>query len=286
MSHLRGESLINGDRISNSTSGGNLDSTILRILIGHALLILVTSLVMSVILIAGYYFLSQPLYISNTYVSAARETLLRMNVLLQSPYVLDSAVEKAGIDVSSLDVARIRMQKNISFTAAPGDNRPDARIFLLSVNDPNARIAREVSDLIITKWREGLTPKLVEKERIESDLERQTQQKKELENVINRFDKQVTTYVTPQTNSGEIATPFISMIGQRTELEKRIEDLRYQLDGGSMFTVIAGPTEPDNARRSIGWLTLIFGSVGGSFALVAGITIFAVFWREMRRPIR
>lgn len=259
-----------------------INKAILTSLVRNATSILAASLAITAALILAYQLLVPPVFTSYTYVSAARETILRMNVLLQSPYILDPAAEKAGFNLESHDDARSRISANITFRPAPGDNRTDASIFYLNVHDTTAKTARAISDLIISRWREGLTPKLLDKERISSDLERQLQKQEDINKVIEHFDKQVTSYVTPLTNSGEVATPFVSLINQRTELAKRIEDLRYALDGGSMFTVISGPTTPDSARRPIGLTTVILGSFIGSFALVVGIIMLASFWRAVR----
>lgn len=271
---------------SNGTLSRTLGSITAKTLARNARKIVLISLALAAVLIATYCFFTRPLFFSNTYVSATSENIVRMNVLLQSPLILDPAAEKAGLDLSSHDIARSRMNDRISFKPAAGtksttnDNRQDIQIFLLSIKDPNPQIAHDVSNLVLTKWKDGLTPRSFERERMESDLARQLQKKSDLDNIISHFGKDVTSYVTPQTNSGELATPFVSLLNQRMELAKKIEDLRYLLDGGSAFTVITGPTEPDDARRPIGWLTLLIGSIVGSLLLTAGVFISVMFWRE------
>lgn len=272
--------------ISDSNPGRSLGSLAINILAQNAWATALTSLALSVALVAAYAFFAQPLFSSNTYVAATRENLLRMNVFLQSPLILDPAAEKAGLNLYSHDIARLQMNSRISFKPAPGDNRPDAQIFMLSVRDSSAQNAYDISNLIVSQWKQGLTPKSPEKERIESELGRQVQKKNDLDNIVSHFGKEVTTYVTPQTNSGEVATPLVALLNQRADLTKRIEDLRYQLEGGSAFTIIAGPTRPDDARRSIGWATFIVASVVSSSLLVAAIIILASLWREARNTLR
>ena len=260
---------------SDRDSGRSLGSMAVNILARNARAAVLTSLVLSVASIAAYAFFAQPLFSSNTYVTATRENILRMNVFLQSPIILDPAAERAGFSLSSHDVARSRMISRFSFKPAPGDNRPDAQIFMLSVRDANAQNAHDISNLIISQWKEGLTPKSPEKDKIESELERQVQKKSDLDNIINHFDKE-----------GEVATPLVSFLNQRADLSKRIEDLRYQLEGGSAFTVISGPTLPDDARRPVGWATFITASVVGSSLLVAAIIVLASFLGEVRNTVR
>lgn len=256
--------------------------------------IAVASLVLASLFVVAYIFLVRPLFSAETYISSDRDTLVGMSVLLQSPLVQDAAAEKAGLDLGSRDAARARMKSRITFRPAPGENREATRpnseqrsgrvvdrlIFLLDVKDPNAKTAHDLSNLIVDKWRELLTPKAFDKKRLEMTLARQTKIMADLDNIIAHFDKEVTTYVTPQTNSGEVATPLVKLINQRAELAGTIENLQGELEGTDKFVVVSGPTSPDRAQRPIGWATFILGSITASLVVILGFVAMRLFWRE------
>jgi hypothetical protein len=279
-----------------ATPETDLVSKIFASAVRNAATIAVLSLVLTTLLVVTYIFLVRPLFSAETYISSDRDTLVGMSVLLQSPLVQDAAAEKAGLNTGSRDAARAQMKGRITFRPAPGESREAARpnseqrsdrvadklIFLLDVKDPNAQTAHDLSNLIVDKWRDLLTPKAFDKKKLETALARQTKMKADLDNIIAHFDKEVTTYVTPQTNSGEVATPLVKLINQRAKLAETIENLQSELEAADKFVIVSGPTSPDRAQRPIGWATLILGSITVSLIIILGFIAIRLLWREMQ----
>lgn len=194
------------------------------------------------------YFLASNLvieYRSTSLLKVDQATARSIEGLVTSPAVADAILSTyAGTGNSPESHASFLSQHmRLSDTESPTD-RPGEHLFRLDVTHSVNRTAQSISSAVIDTWLDSTRPRGTQRAYLEAELERNKLAAAANSKLIEGLQREATTFVSPNSLSGELATPISALISKRDQHLAAINSLDARLQGVSRDVIVQPPHLP------------------------------------------
>lgn len=184
-------------------------------------------------------------YISTAYLRIDRAMARTLEAIMTSPAEADRVLSKYP-ETGSTPEARIRyLSDNLWLTdIEPLGDRQTVRLFRLDIAHWDPQSAQTINSQLIEAWLNTTLPPPGERANLEAELERNRIAAASNTALIQQLQKEATTLVTPNSISGEIATPISSLISKRDLNLATMVTLQNKLAGLTRDVIAMPPHLP------------------------------------------
>lgn len=239
------------------------------------------------IIVGAWAVLARPVYTSTALVSLhSIEAAGSYKALMLSPLVIDAAIDKLGISYASRDLARRSIANEINIAPAPGEDKKEPIVHLVTFRSSDARQAQAVLAEVLNTFLAKTRPGPETSRRIQARAEEKKAQLKKLNDIIIRYDQESEKIITPNSISGEIATPLYNLEIAKKGLEQNIIDMENSLEGLNSDSIVSPPTTPDEALRPINALLIAIIAFCSGLAMAALVIGASFALRHFRAYVR
>ena len=184
-------------------------------------------------------------YTSTAYLRIDRSMARSLEAIMTAPAEADKILSKYPETGSSTE-ARVRyLYDNLWLTdIEPQGDRQTVRLFRLDIAHWDPQVAQAINTQLIEAWLNTTLPPPSERANLEAELERNKTAAALNTGLIQQLQKEATTLVTPNSISGEIATPISSLITKRDQSLAAITMLQNKLAGVTSDVIAMPPHLP------------------------------------------
>jgi hypothetical protein len=240
----------------------------------YRLLLIVPALVG---LIAFFSAVRSPEYLSLAYLNIDTDTSRAVVALMHSSPITDSVFPHFPGTGETPEARRRFVDSHVTLIPlAPN-------LFRFGVSYRDAKSVQLMSSQMLAAWLDMTKPRGEMREILQANLARAEQEAQTVDQLITQLRKEAATLVSPNSLTGELATPISNLIAKRDQAVVTVQNLRNQLRGVSPDVIAVPPDLPIEIKNEP-WTNGFIAALLTLLILIGGLFIGRYLGFSLRRP--
>lgn len=176
----------------------------------------------------------------------------------------------------------------------PTSERPGDRLYRLDLEASTPQNAQSIATDLIHAWLASTPPQGSTRSYLEAELERNKLSAAANSKLIDDLQRETTTLITPNSLSGELATPISTLITKRDQSLASVNSIDSRLKGVTADVIVVPPHLPQDPIPTRARVIALLYAIAAFPALLAlillgryfapGLSPYQVLSRRFRKP--